>query len=313
MQGLIGRFINRYLPQLVQRHFWVIGAFTVMVCAVFAAKATAHVVEAKVLPDSARAPAVPVAMPSPSSPVKLARSKDGGPLAGRNMFCSSCTPPVTVAVNPGSIQTTTLPLVLVATNVGATPDGSYATIIDSTSGRQGSFSIGDPIPGATGKLKEIHYKYIDFDNQGHIERLVLQGQAPPPASPPPQPEVADGDDLQSQIDNGIKSTGDNQFEIDKALVDKIVQNPMAVAKGARVIPAMQNGKPMGFKLYAIRPGSVFAKLGLANGDTLESINGFVLDSAEKALEVYTKLREATSLEVDIQRRGKPVTLKYTIR
>ena len=50
-----------------------------------------------------------------------------------------------------------------------------------------------------------------------------------------------------------------------------------------------------------------------NGDTLQSINGFELTSADKALEVYTKLREATSLEVNVTRRGKPVTLKYTIR
>jgi general secretion pathway protein C len=88
---------------------------------------------------------------------------------------------------------------------------------------------------------------------------------------------------------------------------------MAVAKGARVVPSMKNGKPDGFKLYAIRPSSAFARLGLANGDTLQSINGFELTSADKALEVYTKLREATSLEVEVTRRGKPVTLKYSIR
>ncbi|MBA3452457.1 MAG: general secretion pathway protein GspC, partial [Deltaproteobacteria bacterium] len=40
---------------------------------------------------------------------------------------------------------------------------------------------------------------------------------------------------------------------------------------------------------------------------------FELTSADKALEVYTKLREATSLEMEVTRRGKPVTLKYTIR
>jgi general secretion pathway protein C len=49
---------------------------------------------------------------------------------------------------------------------------------------------------------------------------------------------------------------------------------MAVAKGARVVPAVKNGKPDGFKLYAIRPSSVYSKLGLTNGDTIQSINGF---------------------------------------
>ena len=71
------------------------------------------------------------------------------------------------------------------------------------------------------------------------------------------------------------------------------------------MPAVKNGKPDGFKLYAIRPSSVYAKLGLTNGDTLQAINGFELTTADKALEVYTKLREATSLEVEVTRRGKP--------
>ena len=121
------------------------------------------------------------------------------------------------------------------------------------------------------------------------------------------------DDIQASIDSGIKKIDDNNYEIDKSLVDKVLANPMGVAKGARVVPAVKNGQPDGFKLYAIRPSSVYAKLGLANGDTLQSINGFELTSADKALEVYTKLREATSLEVEVTRRGKPVTLKYSIK
>ena len=144
--------------------------------------------------------------------------------------------------------------------------------------------------------------------------------ATPPATPAPAvaetPQVsADGDkdDLQASIDNGIKKIDDSNYEIEKSLVEKVLLNPMAVAKGARVVPSMKNGKPDGFKLYAIRPTSAFAKLGLSNGDTLQSINGFELTSADKALEVYTKLREATSLEVEVTRRGKPVTLKYSIR
>ena len=203
---------------------------------------------------------------------------------------------------------------LLATNVGQSTDQSYATIINTENQRQGSYSIGDGIPGASGKLKVIHFKYIDFDNGGHTERLVLAGAtAPVVAVAEPPPGDGSGDELQASIDSGIKKIDDNNYEIDKALVDKVLANPMAVAKGARVVPAVKNGKPDGFKLYAIRPSSVYAKLGLQNGDTLQSINGFDLTSADKALEVYTKLREATSLEVDVTRRGKSEKLKYSIR
>jgi general secretion pathway protein C len=303
------------MQDLIKRYFWVLGGAVVMVCSVFAAKATSHILEAKFLGDSPHAPRVIPVMQAPVA-VKQTRSKDGGALVTRDVFCSECTPAVAVAsTNPNDIQTTSLPLVLLATNVGAKPDDSYATIINTENQRQGSFGVGDPIPGATGKLKEIHYKYVDFENGGHIERLVLAGQQAPVAPPPvaqTSPE-GEGDELQAAIDSGIKKIDDNTYEIDKNLVEKILANPMGVAKGARVVPAVQNGKPNGFKLYAIRPSSVYAKIGLTNGDTLSAINGMELTTADKALEVYTKLREATSLEVEIQRRGKPMTLKYTIR
>ena len=121
------------------------------------------------------------------------------------------------------------------------------------------------------------------------------------------------DELQQKIDAGIKKVDDTHYTITRAVVDSVLANPMAVAKGARIVPAVKNGKPDGFKLYAIRPTSVYARLGLQNGDTLAKVNGFSLDSADKALEVYTKLREATSLSVELVRRGKPITLLYSIR
>lgn len=305
------------MQDLIKRYFWVLGALTVVVCSLFAAKATGHIIEAKFLGDSKTGPKIPMVAQAEVTPTKTV-SKDGGQLEARNMFCSDCTPPVTVVTNtdPSSIQVTALPLVLLATMVGPTEESSYATIINTESQKQGAYSVDDPIPGASGKLKTIRFKYVDFENNGHIERIVLSG-ATPPATPVAAVEAPAGDEnkdeLQASIDNGIKKIDDNTFEIDKALVDKVLANPMAVAKGARIVPAVKNGKPDGFKLYAIRPSSVYAKLGLTNGDTLQSINGFELTSADKALEVYTKLREATSLEMEVMRRGKPVTLKYTIR
>lgn len=304
------------MQDLIKRYFWVLGAVVVMICAVFAAKATGHILEANLLPDAKKGPKItPVAR---TEAPKETRTKDGAQLASRNMFCSGCTPTVATVTNtdPSQIQLTQLPLSLLATSVSPDDKSSYASVINTDSQKQGSFSVGDVLPGANGKIVAIRFKYVDFENGGKIERLVLQGATAPTtvAVAETKPPVDENkDDLQSQIDNGIKKTGDNTFEIDKSLIEKVLVNPMAVAKGARVVPAMKNGKPEGFKLYAIRPTSAFAKLGLSNGDTLTAVNGFELNSADKALEVYTKLRDATSFELEVTRRGKPLTLKYTVR
>ncbi len=309
------------MQDLIKRHFWVLGGVVVMVCAMFAAEATSHIVEAKYLGDPEHAPKITPVAPRPETQVVAVRSKDGGQLASRNMFCSDCTPAVDVkSSDPSSIAITTLPLALLATNIGPRPEESYATIINTENQKQGAYAVDDQVPGATGsgKIKSIHFKYIDFENNGRTERLVLVGATPPatPVAVTETPAVASDenkDDMQAAVDAGIKKIDDSNYEIDKSLVEKVLLNPMAIAKGARVVPSMKNGKPDGFKLYAIRPSSAFARLGLANGDTLQSINGFELTSADKALEVYTKLREATSLEVEVTRRGKPMNLKYSIK
>lgn len=130
----------------------------------------------------------------------------------------------------------------------------------------------------------------------------------PATAPPAADELTD-----AELDAGIKATDATHVTITTKLLDKIFANPTAIAGGARVVPAVANGKPIGFKLYAIRPSSVFARLGLQNGDTLTQINGFDLTSADKALEAYTKLREATTLQVDVQRGGKAVSIYVTVK
>src|SRR3954471_3602299 len=222
------------MQDLVKRYFWVLGAVVVMVCSVFAAKATGHILEAKFLGDPDHAQKIAPAPPPTTSTAKPKHDKDGSQFQARNMFCSDCTPPVATEptnTDPSSIVNTSLPLSLIATNVAPKDVDSYATVINTENQKQGAFGVGDQLPGASGKIKEIHFKYVDFENSGHVERLVLAGATPPPtpvasATPTPTP-TGDGDELQASIDSGIKKIDDSNYEIDKKLVDQVLANPMA--------------------------------------------------------------------------------------
>jgi general secretion pathway protein C len=215
------------------------------------------------------------------------------------------------------VPMTSLPLSLIATFVS--DDFKQATILNTSTLAQGGYVIGAEIPGA-GEVVKIDYKYVDFQNASagkRVERIALLGEPPPAA---PAPTVATGpvatgpkDEMTAAIDAGIKKVDDTTFEVDRALIDKLLANPLAASKGARVTPSIKNGKPNGIKLYAIRPSSIYSKLGLSNGDTIHSINGFELDSLDKGLEVYQKVKDASSLQVSVTRRGKPVTLNYSIK
>ena len=57
-------------------------------------------------------------------------------------------------------------------------------------------------------------------------------------------------------------------------------------------------------------GSVAEPMNVA---TIQNINGMDMSSPEKALEIYTRLRNATEVAVRIVRRGQPLTLQFEIR
>ena len=137
---------------------------------------------------------------------------------------------------------------------------------------------------------------------------------PPPAvaiaSTEPMPGEATG--LEKDIDKGVRCNGAS-CEVDKSLIDKVLANTTALAASARLVPSFLDGKPNGFKLFAIRPGSIFAKIGMQNADLIKAINGLDMSTPDKALEAYSKLKTASHLTVMLERRGENITLDYQIR
>ena len=106
---------------------------------------------------------------------------------------------------------------------------------------------------------------------------------------------------------------DTEFNIDRSVVDKILENQAELMKSARIVPETKDGKVLGIRLFGIRPETLLGTLGLQNGDRLESINGFNMGSPEKALEAYARLRTASQLDVTVNRRGAPVAIVHHIK
>jgi hypothetical protein len=120
------------------------------------------------------------------------------------------------------------------------------------------------------------------------------------------------DHLAQAMATGIKKIDHTHYEIRTSLVEAILLDKVAAARWVRVVPALRNGKPEGLKLYAIRPSSPLAKLGFANGDTVLAVNKHGLTGVDDWLDIYTKLRDAKRLEVELLRLGEPLTLAFAI-
>lgn len=229
------------------------------------------------------------------------RSKDGAALVARNMFCSTCR-----AGAPGSDgPPTSLALDLVATHIAAVAADSFATIEDTATQRGGAYAVGQAVPGG-GVLVGIGRTFVDVETASGIERLALGARREPAAAPATQPAAP------TNIE-GLRQVGETSFEIERALVDRVLADPTAFARGVRVGPSTRDGRPDGFKLYSVRPSSPVARLGLRSGDTIHAVNGHELTTMDKVLEVYTKVRESSHLSIAVTRRGQPLSLSYVIK
>jgi general secretion pathway protein C len=304
---------------LLKKYFWVVNLVVVGICAGFAGRAAGHVVESAYLvgDDPIKAP---LRRTPPPAPVK-AHDKDGQTIVMRNVFCSGCIPPKPTTdtdIKASNEWTkTSLQLELVSTMVCPEDDNYSMAIVRDLSTKEkdpGMYHKGSKIGNTPASVYRVFAKRVYIVNNGRPEYVELDGAAPvavasntppPTAGPPANPDLGD-------IEKGVTCSG-NSCTIERSVVDKMLANTTMLATAARFVPSIKDGKPNGFKLYAIRPQSIFGKIGLQNGDTVKAINGSEMTTPDAALGLYTKLRSASHLSVQVERRGETLTLDYTIR
>ena len=117
----------------------------------------------------------------------------------------------------------------------------------------------------------------------------------------------------AKIKAGVKKTGKGTYEIDREMLNEQLEDLGKLSRQARVIPHYRGGKPKGFKLVGVRPGSLYSHIGVRSGDILKSVNGEGITSPTKALELFEKLKSSDSVTVEIERRGKGRQIEYLIK
>jgi type II secretion system protein C len=77
---------------------------------------------------------------------------------------------------------------------------------------------------------------------------------------------------------------------------------------ARLVPRMHDGQLVGFNIYAIAPGSLFADVGLQNGDHLLALDGVALRSPADAQRLWDRVMQHEVSTIEVERRGERLTL-----
>jgi general secretion pathway protein C len=202
---------------------------------------------------------------------------------------------------------TSLHAQLLATVLANRPEWSIATIKDLNQNETKICMIGDVFMGAD--VLDIQYLRVILLVDGHREFLDLSA---PPSTVAVAPK-AEGEPAPPPTGEGIKKLSENRYQIERSTVNNALANMNDLAMQARIVPSFKNGQPNGFKLFSIRPDSLYAKIGIQNGDVIQRLNGFDMNSPDKALEAYTKLKSANAIDMQVERNGQTVNYHYGIQ
>ncbi len=237
-------------------------------------------------------------------------------------------PPRTCGDRMAPPAKTGLRAVLVAGVIAEDPRWSIASITDLATRDTRIYGIGDPVLGApllsverirddrdaTGhgfKVVAIlcnngQKEYVDFEAEGAVLASGPNlGVYNPTAPAPPPGGIPPGA-------GGVKQLGDNRYEVQHSVIEGTLSNLNSIATQARIVPSFKNGVANGFKLFSIQPGSLYSAIGVENGDVIQKINGYEINSPDKALEVYQKLRESRHISIEIERNGQAIRKEYNV-
>jgi membrane-associated protease RseP (regulator of RpoE activity) len=109
------------------------------------------------------------------------------------------------------------------------------------------------------------------------------------------------------------------FAVDRRALACLLSAPSTSARLAPnllIAPRPREHSADGFRIWAVRPGSLPARLGLKNGDTIRAINGIPLRSPDSVQSAYARLRSASYVTVNLERQGaqgrSPMLLRYRV-
>lgn len=128
-------------------------------------------------------------------------------------------------------------------------------------------------------------------------------RAPPASSAPP---------LVRSVTDRIRNVGPGVFEIDRATLDVARERYLELLP-PRAVPDVENGRPVGYRIVAVRPDSPLGVLGLRAGDRIERVNGMEVSTPEGGLAAYARFATADVVRLVLRRDGKPTEIELRVK
>jgi len=207
-----------------------------------------------------------------------------------------------VVQKPKPVVVSRLNIKLLGTIVAG--ENSAAIVAVAKRREQQVFFIGDRIqPGVI--LKKVEAEAIVVERGGKLERISLEQGAKLTATPMPGAAIA--------ANLGLASAQPTSIKMNRAHLQQQLQNFPVLMTQAKAAPHFVNGKPGGFAITQIAPGSLYQQAGLQNGDIILTVNGKQITNAKQAMNLYQTLKSAAAIDLELIRAGQIRKIHYDIR
>lgn len=204
---------------------------------------------------------------------------------------------------------TALNLQLIGTVFADRDEDNFAVILDKGTREQNLLRVNDEVaPGAT--IVRISRLSVLIDNAGRMESLSIEMK---PGSPG---RIVKKKQARAPRSGSGKvwQVAEGHMVMDRRFLDKQLAKMNDLMTQVRAVPNKnKDGVMQGFKLFQIRKGSVFEKVGLKNHDVIQRVNGQSLNSVEKGLDLFAALRDENHFTLDILRNNAKKTITIEVQ
>jgi general secretion pathway protein C len=231
---------------------------------------------------------------------KFPEEKFGGEIKGRGSVFDIDAP----------CRPTTLPIELMGTIYVGDRLKSIATVRDKTYSEADIYRVGDEIYGSEGAIvAAVERQTIVINNQGVKECIELA-----------KPLDGVGSDGFPSVGGGVLGGSQGPGAgagSDITLESSYVENELGpgfakIMDAARFVPNTVDNQVNGFKLFAIRPGSLLSRVGLQNNDIVTQVNDTSLKQADQGFAFYQALQDEKEVRIQILRGGN-TPMNITVR
>ena len=203
-----------------------------------------------------------------------------------------------------------LPLNLIGTLVHSNPDKSIAAIEIRGKNQVISYTPKRNIENLATLLKVERQKVIIRNlNSNALEFIEMK--------PFGNNKVAFGASTPAPAPSGgdVKAVGNNHFEIKRSDLQKYLNDLPSILMQARAVQARDKvtGEVIGYRIVDFQPNSIFSQLGIQRMDLIKSVNGEMVDTPQKAMELFNMFKSSNNIKLTVDRGGSTETLDYNVK